>query len=76
MSRIVLQTMRSQHYYFRRAKAAAFVWRHMIAALYLFPYIFGRNRLHLEDLEYVKWGHDGKSETLMFSLIIPTHSRA
>lgn len=57
VSRIVLQNMRSQHYYFRkhRGKAVAFVWRHMIAALYLCRYLFGRNRQCLEYLEYVKW---------------------
>lgn len=38
-----------------RGEAVAFVWRHMIAAPYLFRYIFGRNRLHLEHLEYGKW---------------------
>jgi hypothetical protein len=54
LGRIVLQNMRSQHYYFRkhRGKVVAFVWRHMIAALYLCRYLLGRNRLHLE---YVKW---------------------
>jgi hypothetical protein len=54
VSRIILQSMRSQHYYFRkhRGKAVAFVWRHMIAALYLSRYLLGRNRLYLE---YVKW---------------------
>jgi GT2 family glycosyltransferase len=54
LGRIVLQNMRSQHYYFRkhRGTAVAFVWRHMIAALYLCRYLLGRNRLHLE---YVKW---------------------
>ena len=57
VSRIVLQNIRSQHYYFRkhRGKAVAFVWRHMIAALYLCRYLFGRNKLCLEYLEYVKW---------------------
>jgi len=57
VSRIALQNMRSQHYYFRkhRGKAVAFVWRHMIAALYLCRYLFGRNKLCLEYLEYVKW---------------------
>ena len=56
-SRIVLQNMRSQHYYFRkhRGKAVAFVWRHMIAALYLCRHLLGRNRMHLEFLEYAKW---------------------
>lgn len=54
LGRIVLQNMRSQHYYFRkhRGKAVALVWRYMIAALYLCRYLVGRNRVHLE---YVKW---------------------
>ncbi len=54
LGRIVLQNMRSQHYYFRkhRGKAVAFVWRYMIAALYLCRYLWGRDRLHLE---YAKW---------------------
>lgn len=57
VSRIILQNMRSQHYYFRKhhGKAVAFVWRYMIAALYLCRYVFGRNKLHLEYLEYAKW---------------------
>jgi GT2 family glycosyltransferase len=54
MGRIVLQNMRSQHYYFRKhyGAAGAFVWRHMIAALYLFRYILRRDRMHLE---YFRW---------------------
>jgi GT2 family glycosyltransferase len=54
LGRIALQNMRSQHYYFRkhRGNGVAFVWRHMIAALYLCRYLWGRNRLHLE---YFKW---------------------
>jgi GT2 family glycosyltransferase len=54
LGRIVLQNMRSQHYYFRkhRGRAVAYVWRHMIVAIYLCRYLLSRNRLHLE---YVKW---------------------
>jgi GT2 family glycosyltransferase len=54
LGRIILQNMRSQHYYFRkhRGKAIAFVWRHMIAGLYLCRYLRSRNRMHLE---YFKW---------------------
>jgi GT2 family glycosyltransferase len=54
VGRIVLQNMRSQHYYFRKhyGTAGAFVWRHMIAAIYLFRYILRRDKLHLE---YFRW---------------------
>ena len=54
LGRIALQNMRSQHYYFQKhhGKAVAYVWRHMIAALYLGRYLLGGNRLHLE---YAKW---------------------
>jgi GT2 family glycosyltransferase len=57
LSGIVLQSMRSQHYYFQkhRGKTVAFVWRHMIAALYLCRYLFGGNKMDLEYLRYVKW---------------------
>jgi hypothetical protein len=51
---IVLQNMRSQHYYFRKhyGAFAAFLWRHMIAGLYLLRYLRSRDRLHLE---YARW---------------------
>ena len=51
---IVLQNMRSQHYYFQKHYGAftAFLWRHMIAGLYFVRYLRSRDRLHLE---YVKW---------------------
>ena len=54
VGRIVLQNMRSQHYYFRKhfGPATALVWRHMIAVLYLLRYCWGRDRIHLE---YFKW---------------------
>jgi hypothetical protein len=46
--------MRSQNYYFKKhyGGLTAFIWRHMIAGLYLIRYILGRDKLHLE---YVKW---------------------
>ena len=51
---IVLQNMRSQHYYFQKHYGAftAFLWRHMIAGLYFLRYLRSRDRLHLE---YAKW---------------------
>jgi len=54
VGRIVLQNMRSQHYYFQKhyGAAAAFIWRNMIAGLYLLRYFLRRDRLHLE---YFKW---------------------
>lgn len=54
VGRVVLQNMRSQHYYFRKhyGLGAAFVWRQMIAALYLLRYLRSRDRLHLE---YARW---------------------
>jgi GT2 family glycosyltransferase len=54
LGRIILQNLRSQHYYFRkhRGRATAFVWRHMIAGLYLCRFLWSRNRLHLE---FFKW---------------------
>jgi GT2 family glycosyltransferase len=54
VGRIVLQNMRSQHYYFQKHHGAgtAFVWRHMIAALYLFRYLLRRDKLHFE---YFRW---------------------
>jgi GT2 family glycosyltransferase len=65
LGRIVLQNMRSQHYYFRkhRGKAVAFFWRHMIATLYLCRYLLGRNRMHLE---YVKWAITARSVSVIF----------
>ena len=54
VGRIVLQNMSSQHYYFKkhRGRGIAFLWRHMIAALYLLRYLSGKDRLHYE---YFKW---------------------
>ncbi len=54
VGRIVLQNMRSQHYYFQKHHGAgtAFAWRHMIAALYLFRYLLRRDKLHFE---YFRW---------------------
>jgi GT2 family glycosyltransferase len=54
IGRIILQNMRSQHYYFRKHYGflGAFIWRHMIAGLYLCRYLLNRNKLHLE---YFKW---------------------
>jgi hypothetical protein len=62
IGRIVLQNMQSQHYYFRKhyGACAAFVWRHMIAALYLLRYLLGREKLHWE---YVKWAVAAASKT-------------
>lgn len=50
VDRIILQNMRSQRYYFRkhRGRAVAFVWRHMVAGLYLCRYLLSRNNQHLE----------------------------
>lgn len=54
VGRIVLQNLRSQHYYFQKHYGAAktFVWRNMIAALYFVRYLRSRDKLHLE---YCKW---------------------
>jgi len=54
VGRIVLQNMRSQHYYFKKhyGSSTAFLWRHMIALLYLLRYVLRRDRLHLE---YFRW---------------------
>jgi GT2 family glycosyltransferase len=54
MGRIVLQNLRSQHYYFQKhyGITTAFIWRHMIAALYLLRYLLRRDKLHLE---YFRW---------------------
>jgi GT2 family glycosyltransferase len=54
VSRIVLQNLKSQHYYFLKhyGVGVAFVWRHMIAALYLLRYVLKRDKSHLE---YFKW---------------------
>jgi GT2 family glycosyltransferase len=54
VGRIVLQNMYSQHYYFRKhyGPSIAFVWRHMIAALYLLRYLLSKDRLHYE---YFRW---------------------
>jgi GT2 family glycosyltransferase len=54
VGRIVLENMRSQHYYFRKhyGPRIAFLWRHMIAALYLLRYLLSKDRLHYE---YFRW---------------------
>jgi GT2 family glycosyltransferase len=54
VGRIVLQNMYSQHYYFRKhyGPRIAFLWRHMIAALYLLRYLLSKDRLHYE---YFRW---------------------
>jgi len=54
LSSIIIQNMRSEHYYFQkhRGKAVAFVWRYMVVALYLLRYLLRRDKLHLE---YAKW---------------------
>lgn len=54
LDRIVLENMRSQHYYFKKHSGAftAFVWRHMIAATYFVRYLISRQKLHLD---YSKW---------------------
>jgi GT2 family glycosyltransferase len=54
VGRIVLQNMHSQHYYFRKhyGPRIAFLWRHMIAALYLLRYLLSKDRLHYE---YFQW---------------------
>ena len=54
VGRVVLQNMKSQHYYFRKHYGAfsAFLWRQMIAAVYLLRYLRSWNRLHLE---YARW---------------------
>jgi GT2 family glycosyltransferase len=54
VGRIVLQNMHSQHYYFKkhRGPGIAFVWRHMVAALYLLRYLTTKERLHYE---YFRW---------------------
>ncbi len=60
VGRIVLQNLRSQHYYFKKHYGAttAFFWRHMIAALYLLRYLLGRDRLHLE---YFLWAMSSRT---------------
>ncbi len=54
VGRIVLQNMYSQHYYFRKhyGPRIAFLWRHMIAALYLLRYLLSKDKLHYE---YFRW---------------------
>ena len=54
VSRIVLQNLISQDYYFRkhRGPLAAFLWRQMIATLYLLRYLRSHEQSHLE---YFKW---------------------
>jgi hypothetical protein len=54
VSRIVLQNLISQEYYFKKHHGAlsAYLWRHMIAALYLLRYLRSLEQSHME---YVKW---------------------
>jgi GT2 family glycosyltransferase len=54
VGRIVLQNMHSQHYYFKKhyGPRIAFLWRHMIAALYLLRYLVSKDSLHYE---YFRW---------------------
>ena len=54
VSRIVLQNLISQEYYFKKhhGSLSAYLWRHMIATLYLLRYLRSREQSHLE---YVKW---------------------
>ena len=54
VGQIVLQNMRSQLYYFKKHDGAvtAFIWRHMIAALYLLRYLWRGEKLYLE---YFRW---------------------
>ena len=54
VSRIVLQNLISQDYYFRKhhGSIVAALWRKMIAALYLLRYLHSREPSHLE---YFKW---------------------
>ncbi len=54
VKRIVLQNLVSQDYYFKKhhGSLSAYLWRHMIAALYLLRYLRSGEQSHLE---YVKW---------------------
>jgi GT2 family glycosyltransferase len=54
VSRIVLQNLISQNYYFKKHHGllSAYLWRHMIAVLYLLRYVRSHEKSHLE---YVKW---------------------
>jgi GT2 family glycosyltransferase len=54
VDRIVLQNLVSQQYYFKKhhGSLCAYLWRHMIAILYLFRYARSREQSHLE---YAKW---------------------
>lgn len=54
VGKIVLQNMRSQHYYFVKhyGRLHAWTWRYMVAALYLLRYVLRRKKLHLE---YFRW---------------------
>lgn len=54
VERIVLQNMKSQHYYFLKhyGRVSAFVWRWMIACLYLVRYAVKRDAHHLA---YIEW---------------------
>ncbi len=57
-NRVVLQNMRSQHYYFRKhhGPVAASVWRHMIAVLYLLRYFRSRDEHHFECFRWAMKG--------------------
>jgi len=59
VGKIVLQNMRSQHYYFSKhyGKLTAFVWCQMVAILYLLRYLRTRDRVHLE---HFKWAINPK----------------
>jgi GT2 family glycosyltransferase len=54
VSRIVLQNLKSQNYYFYKhnGRAFAFLWRWMIIVLYTARYLLRRDRSYLE---YAKW---------------------
>jgi GT2 family glycosyltransferase len=54
IGRIALQNLKSQHYYFQKhyGPGTAFLWRHMIAALYFLRYLKSREKLFLE---YSRW---------------------
>lgn len=55
VSRVVLQNLKSQNYYFQKhnGRAIAFVWRWMLICLYMLRYLFRHNPSYLE---YAKWG--------------------
>ena len=55
VSRVVLQNLKSQNYYFQKhhGRAIAFLWRWMLITLYMLRYLFQRDPSYLE---YAKWG--------------------